>query len=68
MHTHETFLNKIEAFLERSGMAPTAFGKESVGDPNLVKELRGGRSLGFRLADKVERFIEDKSAALWGRA
>ena len=36
-------LTKIDAFLARTGLSATAFGKAAVGDPNFVRELRGGR-------------------------
>lgn len=58
MLTQETFLNQVETFLTRSGIKPTAFGKEVAGDPNLVRDLREGRSLSLRLIEKVQTFID----------
>lgn len=57
MNAAESFRNKIEVFLERSGMSPTAFGKAAVGDPNFVEDVRGGRMPSLRLVDKVNEFI-----------
>ena len=34
------FLAEIEAFLDASGMSATRFGREAVGDPRLVFDLR----------------------------
>lgn len=52
------FLDGIEAFLKSSGMAPTAFGSQAVGDPNFVSDLRAGRAPNLRLVGKVQDFIE----------
>lgn len=50
-------LRRIEKFLRESGMPATRFGRESVGDPRLVADLRNGRSPGMRLCARVEAFI-----------
>lgn len=60
MLTHDAFLKEIEAFLSATGMAPTAFGREAVGDPNLIRDLRDGRSVSLRTAAKVSSFIQDR--------
>lgn len=36
-------LTQIEAFLAESGMAPSAFGRDAMGDPLFVFQLRDGR-------------------------
>lgn len=36
-------LREIENFLRRSEVAPTRFGREVVGDPRFVFDLRNGR-------------------------
>lgn len=43
MISQEQFLSTIEAFLERTGMTPTLFGVEAMGDPMFVFDLRTGR-------------------------
>lgn len=58
--TPESFLAEIESFLHRSGMSPTAFGKETVRDPNFVHDLRAGRVPSLRLAATVQEFIREK--------
>jgi hypothetical protein len=57
MSIQQTFLNEIEAFLERSGMTPSAFGKGAVQDPNFVGDLRAGRSPSLGLVERVYLFI-----------
>jgi hypothetical protein len=36
-------LSSIEKFLRHSGTPPTRFGREAVGDPRFVLDLRNGR-------------------------
>ncbi len=54
-----TLLAKIEAFLERTGMSPTAFGIKALNDPPFVQQLRDGRDPKMSTAQKVEQFIAD---------
>jgi hypothetical protein len=51
-------LREIEKYLGSTGMAPTRFGKESVGDPCFVFELRNGREPRGKTALRVLRFIK----------
>lgn len=50
-------LEEVEAFLLRSGMTPTMFGKTVASDPNLVRTLREGRRPNVDLAEKCQEFI-----------
>lgn len=61
MSISEQFSADVEAFLARSGMKPTVFGKEAVNDPNFVFDLRTGRNPGLSSVDKVYEFIRAKS-------
>jgi sulfate adenylyltransferase subunit 2 len=51
------FLSEIERFLKHAGLEPTALGKQALGDPNFVFDLRKGRSPSTRTIDKVRRWI-----------
>ena len=53
----ENLLRRIEAFLAESAIPPSVFGREAVHDPRLVTDLRGGRIVGFRVACRVEHFM-----------
>lgn len=53
----EQFLTDIEAFCERHGMAETRFGEMAMGDKPFVKQLREGRNVQMRTAEKVRRFM-----------
>ena len=38
-------MRRIELFLQRADMAPTRFGREAVGDPRLIADMKNGREL-----------------------
>lgn len=56
-------LNQVEAFLNKTGMAPTTFGIRSTGDRHLVRQMRQGRELRRALRSKVADFIASYSEA-----
>ncbi len=53
------FLADIEAFLAETGLSVSRFGREAVGDPSLVGDLRRGRSPSAALMDRVAGFMAD---------
>ena len=53
----QSFLTEIEQFLASAGIEPTALGKQALGDPNFVFDLRKGRSPSTRTIDKVRSWI-----------
>ena len=60
----DDFRAELEAFLERTGMAPTRLGKDSVGDPRFVFDLREkGRAPSARLMDAVTEFMANHDKA-----
>jgi predicted transcriptional regulator len=59
MSTQKTFLMEVEAFLDRTGMAPSRLGSLALGDPSLVAELRGGRDLKASTMDRVRKCMRD---------
>jgi hypothetical protein len=58
----DQFRKRVEAFLEASGFKPTEFGRQAVGDPSFVLNLRRGRSPTLATADKVLAFIPASEA------
>ena len=50
-------LTSIDLFLRASGMSPTAFGIEVMGDPGLVYELRRGREPRRATRARIRAFI-----------
>jgi hypothetical protein len=57
-------LLRIDRYLRGRRMAPTRFGREAVGDPNLVLELRDGRQLRTRTAKRIEAALDRMEAEL----
>ena len=53
----DQFRKRVEAFLEATGFKPSDFGRQAVGDPSFVLNLRRGRSPTLSTADKVLAFI-----------
>ena len=57
------FVSRVDAFLERTGVGPTTLGRQALGDPNLVRDLRLGRSPTLATADYVMAFMETHDRA-----
>ena len=53
----QTFLAEIERHLASKDIEASAFGKQALGDPNFVFDLRKGRSPSTRTMDKVRAYI-----------
>lgn len=50
-------LPRIEAFLRRTGLPWTKFGRMAVGDPRFVADLRNGRDPRPATQERVEHFM-----------
>lgn len=58
------FIAEIDAFLERTGMTPTVFGKSALKDPNFVGDLkRKGRQPTLGVVGRVHEFIRANEPA-----
>ena len=51
-------LRDVEKFLNRSDTPPTRFGREAVGDPRFVFDLRNGREPRPRTVLRVRAFLD----------
>jgi 2,4-dienoyl-CoA reductase-like NADH-dependent reductase (Old Yellow Enzyme family) len=49
---------RIERFLRRHGMSATRFGREAMGDPRFVFDLRNGRELRDSTAARVAAWLD----------
>jgi hypothetical protein len=58
----QDFLNEIEAFLKRTGMSATAFGRDALKDPNFVHDLRAGRMPNLGIVERVNDFIRARAS------
>jgi len=53
-------LRQVEKFLRQSDTSPTRFGREAVGDPRFVFDLRNGRDPRPSTIERVRAFLEAK--------
>ena len=53
----QTFLTDIESFLAEAKIDPTTLGKQALGDPSFVFDLKKGRSPSARTMDKVRAWM-----------
>ena len=60
------FISRVSAFLGRSGVSPTAFGKKAVGNPNLMRQTDRGRSPSLGTADRILAFAAEQDGASGG--
>lgn len=51
-------MRRIQLFLKRAEMAPTRFGREAVGDPRLISDLRNGRELRESTAARIHAWLD----------
>ena len=51
-------LREVEKFLRQSDVAPTRFGREAVGDPPFVFDLRNGRDPRPTTVARVLAYLE----------
>jgi hypothetical protein len=51
-------LREVEKFLRQSDVAPTRFGREAVGDPRFVFDLRNGRDPRPNTIARVLAYLE----------
>lgn len=48
---------EVEAYLRKSGMPPSAFGRAALNDPGFVYDLRAGRTLRKATAQRVRAYL-----------
>lgn len=49
---------RIELYLRRTNTPPTRFGREALGDPRFVSDLRNGRELREATAARVAAWLD----------
>jgi hypothetical protein len=57
-----TLLHAIEACLRATRLPPSRFGRNAVGDPRLVHDLRRGREPGPAMEQRVRAYIANLPA------
>ena len=53
-------LTEIQAFLEKSQMGPSYFGKASCGNSELVERLENGGTVTLTTAERIRSFMAEK--------
>lgn len=53
---------RIDRFLRHNRMTPTRFGRDAMGDPNFVLNLRDGRTLRASTVRRVEAWLDAHEA------
>lgn len=54
-------LATVESFLQENPVAASRLGRDAVGDPSFVRELRSGRVVRPGTADRVRRYIQGRA-------
>lgn len=57
---------RVESWLRLTEMSATRFGREAVGDPCLVFELRAGREPRAAMIRRIERFMNTQCCTQQG--
>ena len=58
--THSQVIAQIDDFLVRHGMAPTRFGREATGEPQLIDSIRRGRSPSLKVLERIAEFMRER--------
>ena len=51
-------MRRIERFLEQADMKPTRFGREAVGDPRLISDMKNGRELRDATIARIQAWLD----------
>jgi hypothetical protein len=51
-------LREVEKYLRHNGTAPTRFGRDALGDPRFVFDLRNGRDPRPQTVERVRAYLE----------
>jgi hypothetical protein len=51
-------MQRIKLYMRRTRMAPTRFGREAVGDPRLISDLRNGRELRETTVARIHAWLD----------
>lgn len=58
---HNELVGEIDAFLKRTGMGPSYFGKKAVGNSEVVDRLKTGRRVWPETEKKLRQFIAENT-------
>jgi hypothetical protein len=63
LEIHTALVKEIDAFLCRTGMSPSYFGKVATGNSEVVPRLKAGRTITGMTEQKIRDFISSRSSA-----
>lgn len=58
--SHTEVVEQIDSFLSRHDMAPSRLGRDALGEPQFVSEVRKGRLPGLSTLSKLLDFMRDR--------
>ena len=53
-------MRRIQHFLKQADMAPTRFGREAVGDPRLISDMKNGRELRDETIARIQAWLDSR--------
>ncbi len=53
-------MRRIQHFLEQAEMTPTRFGREAVGDPRLISDMKNGRQLRDSTIARIQTWLDSQ--------
>lgn len=59
MNVADEFKQRVEAYLEATGMKPTVFGMRALNSPNFISRLRAGADIKLDTVDRVYRWMAE---------
>ena len=59
MTEHEKLVAEIERFLKRTGMSPSRFSADAVGQRSLMIRLRRGEGVTLATVDRLRKFMRE---------
>lgn len=62
--SHTEVVAQIDSFLDRHDMKPSRFGRDALGEPQFVGEVRAGRKPGLATLGKLSEFMRAQDEKL----
>ena len=53
-------MRRIEKYMKREDMKPTRFGREAVGDPRLISDIKNGRELRDSTIARIQAWLDEQ--------
>ena len=53
-------MRRIEKYMKRAEMKPTRFGREAIGDPRLISDLKNGRELRDSTIARIQAWLDEQ--------